>query len=296
MRKLLKWTGLALGALVGVALLAFATLFWLGGRKWSARHELAVAAVPIPTDRAAVERGRHLATVRCTFCHGDDFGGKSFVADGAFATVAAPNLTSGDGGKAATYSDTDWARTLRHGLDPNGRELFVMPAEFYYFLDDEDFGAIVAYLRQAPKVDRRFEPARPGPVGRVLRAVGKLDSAFPHAVMDHAAPRPPKPPAGASAEYGAYLVRTIGCTACHGPELAGGADPGAPDAFSPNLTPGGPLKAWNEELFLKNVATRQSEEMPWRSLREMSEEEQRALWRYLAALPPKATNLPKSAS
>jgi mono/diheme cytochrome c family protein len=172
----------------------------------------------------------------------------------------------------------------------------VMPAEFYYFLDDEDFGSIVAYLRQAPKVDRRFEVAKPGPVGRVLRAVGALDAAFPHARMDHAAPRPPKPPAGATPEYGAYLVRTFGCTACHGPDLAGGADPGTPEVFSPNLTPGGPLKAWNEELFLNNVAARQSEQMPWRHLRLMTDEEQRALWRYLASLPPRATVLPKTKS
>jgi mono/diheme cytochrome c family protein len=294
LRKFLKWTGIVLGSVVGVVLVAFAVLFVVGGRKWNARHERAVEAIPIATDAASIARGEHLAQVRCTFCHGDDLGGKMFVDDGAFARIAAPNLTAGDGGRAATYTDVDWVRTLRHGLDPNGRELFVMPAEVYYFLDDEDLGALVAYLRQAPKVDRRFEPIKPGPLGRVLRAVGQLDPAFPHGTMDHTAPRPPKPPAGATPEYGEYLARTFGCMVCHGPELTGGGAPGEPELYVPNLTPGGPLKAWNEELFLKNIAQRESEEMPWRALRKMTDEEQRALWRYLASQPARASVPPAS--
>jgi mono/diheme cytochrome c family protein len=288
-RKFLKWSGVVLGAVVGIALLAFGALYWQGGRKWSARHELAVEAVAIPTDPASVERGRHLATVRCAYCHGDDFGGKVFVPDGAFASVAAPNLTAGEGGRAASYGDSDWVRAVRHGLDPNGRALFVMPAEAFYFLSDDDLGAIVAYLRSA-KVDRSFPPSRPGPIGRVLRATGALDSAFPYLSLDHAASRSPKPPEGATAESGAYLARTIGCQICHGEELAGRFGQGGPEGT--NLTPGGPLKAWNEELFLKNVATRESEAMPWPALRAMSDDEQRALWRFLASLPPRASVLP----
>jgi mono/diheme cytochrome c family protein len=290
LRKFLKWSGIVLGAVVGVVLVAFAVLFVVGGRKWNARHERAVKAIPIPTDAASIARGEHLAQVRCSFCHGDDLGGKMFVDDGAFARIAAPNLTAGAGGRAATYTDADWVRTLRHGLDPNGRELFVMPAEFYYFLDDEDFGDLVAYLRQAPRVDRRFEPTKPGPVGRVLRAVGELDDAFPHHFMDHDAPRPNKPPAGATPEYGEYLARTFGCHGCHGEELAGRYGYGGPEGT--NITRGGPLKAWDEELFLKNVAQRESEAMPWRALRQMTEEEQRAIWRYLASQPARASVLP----
>jgi cytochrome c5 len=121
-------------------------------------------------------------------------------------------------------------------------------------------------------------------VGRILRATGALDGAFPYTYLDHDAPRPPAPPVAATAEYGDYMVRTFGCRVCHGPELAGGKVPQAPIP-GVNLTPGGPLKAWDEELFLANVRSRQSEHMPWRGLRAMSEEEQRAVWRYLASLP-----------
>jgi cytochrome c5 len=89
-------------------------------------------------------------------------------------------------------------------------------------------------------------------------------------------------------ERGRRLTATR-CTFCHGEELAGGPDPGAPKIWSPNLTPGGPLRAWNEDLFLRNVAQRESEAMPWRLLRHWTEEEQRALWRYLASLVARAS-------
>jgi cytochrome c5 len=161
----------------------------------------------------------------------------------------------------------------------------------YRNLDDADLGALVAYLRTT-RVDRRFEPTKPGPIGRALRAAGKLDAAFPYFAIDHAEKRAPAPPAGATPEYGAYLARTFGCPICHGTELSGGPIPGNPKIWSPNVTPGGPLKAWNEELFLVNVAKREGEVMPWKNLRLMTDEEQRALWRYLASLPARASVLP----
>ena len=283
MRKILKWIGIGLGSLVALVLVALAVLVFVGTRRWNARHEIAVRPVTVPPDAAALERGRHLATVHCANCHGEDLGGAMFAEDTAFAVIAAPNLTAGEGGVAASYTDADWTRAVRHGLNSRGRAMFVMPAELYYWLSDEDLGAIVAFLR-TQKVDRRFADARPGPVGRALRAVGALDAAFPYTYLDHEAPRPPAPPVGPTVEYGDYMVRTFGCRVCHGQELTGGTVPQT-EIPGGNLSPGGPLQAWNEELFLENVRTRQSEHMPWRGLRAMSEEEQRAVWRYLAALP-----------
>ena len=291
MRKTLKWIGIGVGGLLVLLLVALATLVFLGSRRWSARHEIAVEPVVVPSDPAAIERGRHLALVHCANCHGEDLGGAVFVEDSAFATVAAPNLTAGEGGVAASYTDADWTRAVRHGLNSRGRAMFVMPAEVYYFLSDEDLGSIVAFLRQA-KVDRRFADAKPGPVGKALRAAGVLDPAFPYTYLDHDAPRPPAPPVGATVEYGEYMARTFGCRSCHGAELTGGKSAGSDDVFGTNLTPGGPRAAWNEELFLENVRTRQSEHMPWRGLRAMSEEEQRAVWRYLASLPARESWTP----
>lgn len=296
MRKVLKTVGKVVAGLLALAALAIGALYWSGGRHWQQRHELAVETVAVPEDEAGRERGRHLATVHCANCHGDDLGGATFVEDGAFAVVAAPNLTTGEGGAARRYEVADWVRAVRHGLNSRGRAMFVMPAEVYYFLSDDDLGALIAYLESSPPVDRAWPDVAPGPVGRVLRAAGQLDAAFPYLQIDHRAPRPPAPPAGATAEYGEYLTRTFGCTICHGGEFAGGAAPGGEEIFGSNLTPGGPLAHWNEELFLDMVRTRESEHMPWRGLRAMHEEEQRAVWRFLKALPARASVVPAAAA
>lgn len=283
--KALKTLAKVAGGIVAVALLAAAALWWLGGRRWRESHALEVATVAVPADAAARERGRHLAIVHCANCHGEDLGGAMFVEDAAFATVAAPNLTLGEGGVAGRYEPVDWVRALRHGLAADGRAMFAMPAEIYTHLSDEDLGALIAYLESSPPVDRRWPATRPGPVGRILRAAGKLDGAFPYLYVDHAATRPPAPAHDATVEYGDYVARSFGCRVCHGQELAGGLTPDGAGIVGPNLTPGGPLAAWNEELFLEMVRSRQSEHMPWRGLRAMDETEQRALWRYLASLP-----------
>lgn len=292
--QVLKRIGKFAACLLAIVAVAAGALWWLGGRRWREVHRLEVIAVPVPDDDAARERGRHLANVHCANCHGDDLGGAMFVEDAAFATVAAPNLTTGDGGAAARYEVDDWVRALRHGLNVRGRAMFVMPAEIYTNLSDEDLGALIAFLESSPPVDRRWPDAAPGPVGRMLRAAGKLDAAFPFTFVDHAATRPPAPPAEATSEYGAYVVGTFGCRVCHGQELAGGLTPDGADIVSPNLTPGGALAAWNEELFLEMVRTRQSEHMPWRGLRAMDETEQRALWRYLASLPSRPSAVPQA--
>jgi mono/diheme cytochrome c family protein len=295
-KRVLKRIGLGLAVAVVLALVAFGALYWIGGRKWSARQQVAVEPLAVPTGSEAIERGRHLALVHCANCHGEDLGGAMFVESGAFATVAASNLTTGEGGAAASYGALDWVRALRHGVNARGRAMFVMPAESYTHLSDEDLGALIAFLEQSPPVDRRWPDAKAGPVGRVLRATGALDAAFPFTYVDHHAEREPAPPPGPTAEYGAYLARTFGCQVCHGAELAGGIAAGTEDVPAGNLTPGGPLANWNEALFLEMIRTRESEHMPWRGLRAMTEDEQRAVWRFLTALPARSSALAGAAA
>jgi cytochrome c553 len=293
MRKLLKWIGVSLATIVAVALVALATIVFIGGRKLSAQRTLApelIGAVSVPADAASVERGAHFARTHCVFCHGEDLGGKKFIDDASFMLLNAPNLTRGAGGVAANYStDSDWVRAIRHGLDPHGRALIVMPAENFYFLSDEDLGAIVAYIKTLPPVDRNWDKARPALLAKALVGAGLIESAVPFLSMDHAAPRPAVPAEEASSAYGEYISRTFGCHSCHGQDLAGQTMPGPEPILAPNLTPGGTLKAWDEELFLKMVQGRESEHMPWSAVRAMTDLEQRALWRFLAAQPARVS-------
>ena len=290
MKKILKWVGIALATLAGAALLAVAVLIFLGGRKLSARRTIAVDPVPVSTDAAAIERGKHLADTRCVFCHGEGLAGKKFIEDASFMLLDAPNLTRGAGGVGGAYAeDAGWVRALRHGVNPKGRALVIMPAENFYFLSDGDVGDLVAYLKSLPPIDRAWPAPRPSLLAKALLGAGILDGSVPFLSMDHRAPRPAQPPAGVNAENGEYIVRTFGCRNCHGPALSGQLAPGGSGLVAPNLTPGGALKDWNEDLFLEMVREQVSREMPWTAIHAMTEEEQRSLWRYLASLPALAS-------
>ena len=297
MRKFLKWLGISLATLVGAVLVAAAVLVFLGGRKLSAVRTVDAEPVAVPGDPAAIERGAHLARTRCVFCHGDDLGGKKFIDDASFMVLNAPNLTRGPGGVGGTYSDdAAWVRAIRHGVNPHGRALIIMPAEVYYFLSDGDLGDLIAYLKSLPPVDRSWNAPQPGLVAKALFGAGKLDIMLAYLTTDHQAPRPAKPEAGATVATGEYIVRTFGCRNCHGAELSGQQDPGNPAVVAPNITPGGSIAEWSEDDFRTMIQEQESKDMPWVMLRNMTEDEQRALYRYLKSLPARASTgqMPKA--
>ncbi len=135
-----------------------------------------------------------------------------------------------------------------------------------------------------------------GPVGRALLVAGKLPILHTEQT-DHAKSPPESVPVATTADYGAYLV-SMGCKGCHGPALAGGpvatGDPDWPPAS--NLTPAGSLKDWSVDDFrrLLREGTRPggvpvNVAMPWRSYRNMTDDEIQAIWLYLKTLPAVAT-------
>ena len=78
-----------------------------------------------------------------------------FIDDPALGRVIAPNLTRGRGGVGATFSDADFVRAIRHGVDPSGRPLLIMPADDYTHFSDADLGMIIAYVRSLPRSTTR---------------------------------------------------------------------------------------------------------------------------------------------
>jgi mono/diheme cytochrome c family protein len=171
-----------------------------------------------------------------------------------------------------------------------------MPSEFYNRLSDDDVAAIVAYIRSVPPVDREYPPSTLGPLGRALLVAGQLKGFMAAFDIDHAGPRDPTPPAGPSAEYGAYLAIVGGCKACHGPTLSGGVIPGGPPVPTPppNITPEG-LKAYDEAAFFRALREGKRPDgsaidttgMPIPMTKLMTDDETRALWVYLQSVPPK---------
>ncbi|HSM35959.1 MAG TPA: cytochrome c [Longimicrobiales bacterium] len=235
-----------------------------------------------------MEEASRLATVHgCVECHGEDLGGGVLTDDPAFGRIIAPNLTSGGKGAGSRYNTSDWVRAIRHGIDPQGHGLVLMPSEQYYYLPDEQIAAIIDYVEAAEPVSRELGDTRLGPLARALYA-GGMAQLLAADVIDHDRPPPPPPAAGVTEEYGAFLARA--CQGCHGQNLAGGASGPAP---APNLTPHATgLGPWSEEDFrramregLRPDSSEISEAMPWKAFRAMTDEELSALWLYLRSVP-----------
>jgi mono/diheme cytochrome c family protein len=295
MRRLLKFLGVSIGALVALLVVAVAGLYAWTSRELrvtvaSPAHGFAAAAGP-----ASVARGEHVlrSLAKCNDCHAADLGGEVLVDDPAFARLIAPNLTTGRGGVIAGYSDAELEAAIRHGVARDGRRLMIMPSDEYQHLSDEDLGALIAYLRSVPATDRALAPSRIGPVARALYAAGKLPL-FPHEAVTHGSEAVAAVAADTTVAYGQYLG-AVGCAGCHGAGFGGGKIPGAPPEFPPvaNLTPTGighySFADFDKALKegLRPDGTKLHPMMPIHATKLMTPLEVTAVWNYLRSLPPR---------
>ncbi len=295
MKRIFKFLGYILGGLVLLVALAASAVYGLSARKLGRSYVVAVKPVVIPADAASLLRGQHIAETRgCIDCHGKDFGGAKVIDDPAVGVMWGSNLTGGRGGQAAGFSDDEWVRAIRHGVAKDGRPLVLMPSIEYAHFSDDDLGAVIAYLKTVPKVDRDRVPVTVGPVARALILAGEIKLAAEH--IDHAGLRPSTVIPGVTVAYGGYLA--VGCTGCHGDQLAGGRIPGAPPDWpvSRNLTPGGDLAKWSEADFIRALQTgtrpdgKQLNPVMPLAFGKMTDTEHKALWLYLQSLQPVATS------
>lgn len=295
-----KWIRRSLAAAVGLGVLAAAGVAlgaWLGDRKAMRRVDVAVAPVAFPADAGSLERGRYLFASRgCVDCHGADGAGVAFIdgKDGLY--VKAPNISTGPGNVVAGYRSEDWVRTLRHGVKPDGRPLFVMPSEDYNRLTDADLGALVAYVKQLPASPGDGMVARVPVVVKALYGAGVIRDAAEK--IDHTLPPATPVPEDGSTAHGAYVANM--CIGCHGPLLSGGKIPGAPPDWpaAANLTPGegsGMARYASAEQFVAMLRTGKrpdgseiSKAMPFTSLKELNENDAKALYAHLKSMAPVA--------
>jgi mono/diheme cytochrome c family protein len=291
MRKLLKWFGFLLGGLVGLALLAFVTVYFITERTINETYSLTISQVPVPDPLPAQESNWPLILADfCKECHGPDFGGSVMENDPMTAVLVAPNLTSGRGGIASSFSDEDWVLALRHGIGHDKKSLIVMPSEFFNHLSDQDLGTLIAYIKTLPPVDRQLPELTIGPIGRFF--VLQEPNLLPASIIDHAAPPPADPPAGVNLEHGEYL--SFMCSLCHAEDLSGGPNASA----GLNLTPAGDLGSWTEAAFIETMRTGVTPEgetldpieMPWKDFSKLSDDQLKAIWLYLQSLPPIETH------
>lgn len=299
MGRLLRWVGILLGGLVGLVLVAVLVVFLVSNGKLSQAYPKPTETITAPTDAETLARGEYLVNMMgCNECHGANLAGTAFLEDPAFGYLPAPNLTTG--GIGATYSDTDYANALRHGIRPDGSTLLIMPSEHYYYLNDADTAAIIAYLKSVPPVTDTLGSRNPGPILRMLLATG----AFPVqaevvALREQDAPRPAPVAEGVTVEYGGYLANQ--CIGCHGLDLKGGVaqGDGGAEIPTPDITSGGQIANYSQEQFvaafrtgLRPDGSQISPFMPWATLGNATDDDLIAMYLYLSTLPAEGRTAP----
>lgn len=314
--------GRLIAACVGAAL--FGPAFGAPGATEAAATPAAAAAV--------IEQGRYLASAGdCISCHTQPrhapySGGRALSTP--FGVIYSANITPDTATGIGAWSEQQFARALRQGVDADGRHLYpAFPYTAYTLLSDEDVHALYLYLRALPPV--RYTPpsnALAFPLGyRALLAGWKLlyfrDGRY-------SADR------GHSAEWnrGAYLTQALGhCGACHTPRnvlggertalaLTGGtylddiADEVVDDVVTPmdertvrpwsaaNLTPAASgLGAWSLEDIVAYLKTGHSaragafgpmSEVVANSTARLTDADLRSIGVYLKSLPPAAQGPP----
>ena len=298
MKTVLKWAGrLSIALMVSIAVAALG-VYVSSEARLQRKYDIQSAALMTSADGSDLSRGKHVATIRgCVACHGSNLAGRVFLDHPMIGRFVASNLTAGHGGIGAQYSDSDWARAIRHGVNRSGRALLVMPSIEFFYLSDADLSALVAYVKRVPSVDNVLPPSAVSLIGRGVITLKRDVSILSAERIDHNAPHPVAPAVGVTADYGRYLAST--CRGCHGDGFSGGAIPGAPPNWppAPNLTPeaGAALARWSLPQFAQTLRTGNTPEgkaldpryMPWKVLGQMTDDELQALWLFLRSLAPK---------
>jgi len=221
MKKVFKWIGIVLGSLVGLVLIAGLVLYLIGNSHINKTYEFPPSNITIPTDEASLNFGKHRTETLCQSCHGPDLSGDVLVEDPMLGIVESANLTSGEGGIGREFSsDEDYVNAIRNGIDPEGKPTYMPAVHSTSQLSDKDLGAIIAYLKTVPPVDKTTRGFQVTPMAKIMLGAGMLPP-FPVELVSHET-HIVAPERGVSVEYGNYLVNTNDCRDCHGENLAGG--------------------------------------------------------------------------
>ena len=284
--KALKWI---LGTVVVLALLVMAFGFYTmtqGANRFDQSWDTNVEMVAISDDSAAVTLGQFIAESHgCQGCHAPDYSG-SVMADAPPFLMVAPNLTSGFGGVGADYDDEDWIRALRHGVNPDGRGLMIMPSEAYYYLNDEELAALVSYLKSIEPVDNDLPDFEMRALGKFIMGMDPAMASAPELMPDRE--RITDAVRGATVEWGEYRASVM-CMVCHGGNLQGAQPPNPDSPYAPDLRV---VAGWGMDGFMEFFRTGANpsgvevdkEMMPWDKFAYLGEEELTALYMYLESI------------
>lgn len=209
-----------------------------------------------------IAKGANLAALgNCVTCHTAP-GGKPFAGGYAlktpFGTVHGTNITPDEATGIGRWSEEDFRRALREGLNPAGHHYYpAFPYAYFTHLTDEDIHALYAFVMTREAVHAET-PANTVVVPRFAVAIW-------NARYLHPGPARSDPARDASWNRGAYLADSLAhCSDCHTPRdklggeksaeyLSGGDVDGwhapALNEHSPSPVP------WNVEALETYLAT-----------------------------------------
>lgn len=155
MKKVFRMIGIVLGSIIGLILIAGMVLYFIGNARLNKEYDFPPSNLSIPTDAESIEYGRERAEFFCTGCHGEDLSGvESWLDLGALGSFDSANLTSGEGGVGREFtSGEDYVRAIRHGIDPEGKPIYMPAVSATSHLGDEELAAIIAYIKTVPPVN-----------------------------------------------------------------------------------------------------------------------------------------------
>ena len=271
--------------------------------------------VTASTDSAVIERGRYIVrdVAPCAACHGDPAQREAYKTgadvplSGGFVFAIPPgefytrNLTPDAETGLGSVPDSAIARALRYGVGHDGRAL--LPFMEMQGLSDDDLQAVVSYLRTQPPVRNPVPSHHFNTLGKVVKATALSKPVGPSATP------PARSPRGLSVETGRYLVESVAlCWACHtersqmtgamtGPRFGGTTgftetDDPTHSWSPPNITSDpetGRLGKMTEDQFVARFRQGRvipGSPMPWQAFSRITEDDLRAIYRYLKSVPP----------
>ena len=217
--------------------------------------------------------------------------GKIMIDQDGFRVVP-PNITPDMETGAGTWTDDMFARAIREGVGHDGRALYpLMLYQTFKHFSDEDIASIVVYLRTLPPVKNKL-PKRILPL-----EVQKMIVHYPQPIYKPV----PSPDFSDVMERGKYLVEVGDCIGCHTswetplkPGLfAGGMrfKEHGNIGFSANITPDDKSGLfYDEDTFIKVIRKGKggtlSSIMPWIVVKNYTDEDLRAIYKYLKSQKP----------
>lgn len=242
MKRILRWAGYVLAALLAVLLLFALYVWFASSRVLGATHAAALERLAVPTAAQRADAERQARILGCVSCHGEGLRGRMMFDAGPVARVWAPNLAE----LAPRISDQQFAQAIRQGIGHDGRALYVMPSPMYSRLSDQEVAALIGWIRSLPGGSQPTSGIEWRPLGRALVATGKFQSVM--ARMEEFRVRQPFD-TGPDHAAGRRLAATV-CSECHGADLTGGEP--TPDVFAPDLSRVG---AYEQTQFVRLMRT-----------------------------------------